>query len=98
MNTQCSYLSLSFSLPQMAIMKQHLSLATLSNCIRANIFCVKKHMLSESILVAQIAMITLKFFKKNPTKPLLTQQGKNFKKKKILPCTKSEVPFDVLHM
>lgn len=59
-------------------------------------------MLTESILVVQIAMITLKFFQeeKNPTKLLLIQQCKIKKKKlKILPCTKnSEVPSDVLHM
>lgn len=59
-------------------------------------------MLTESILVVQIAMITLKFFQeeKKPTKLLLIQQCKNFLKKlKILPRTKnSEVPSDVLHM
>lgn len=73
MNTQRSYLPLSFSLPQMAIMKQqHYSLTTLSNSTRANIFCVKKYMLTESILVAQIAItkILLRKKKKKPTKPL----------------------------
>lgn len=84
MNTQCSYLPLSFSLPQIAIMKQqHHSLITLSNCIRANIFHVKKPMLTESILVAQIAMINLNFFqgkiKKNPPNRSI-QQSKNLKK------------------
>lgn len=42
--------------------KQHHSLTTLSNCIRANIFHGKKHIFTESSLDAQIAMITLKFF------------------------------------
>lgn len=49
MNTQGSYLPLSFSLPQMVIVKQldqHHRLTTLSNCIIANIFHVKKHMLT----------------------------------------------------
>lgn len=55
----------------------------IENCIRANIFHVKKPMLTESILVAQMAMINLKFFqekKKKNHQTTLNSAMQKFKK------------------
>lgn len=101
MNTQRSYLPMSFSLPQMVIVKldQHHSLTTLSKCIIANIFHMKKHMLT----VKHSWCVNNNNFKiiSRKKKEEIHQITLNSVvwKKKSLPCIKNgEVALDILQM